>query len=289
MRATAIGSVAVVLWSSLAVLTVLAGAIPPLQLVAMTFAIGGAAGVVARRLAGRRARPVVPLAAWALSVAGLFGYHALYFAAFALAPAVEVNLVNYLWPLLIVLFAGLFGGQRLAAHHLAGAALGLGGCVLAIGTGAGFTLGNLAANLAGYLCALAAAFTWAVYSVLNRRFGAVPSDAVAGFCLATAALALGTHLAFETTVLPDARAALLVLAMGLGPVGLAFYAWDHGTKHGDLRLLGVLSYLTPVLSTLWLVLAGRAALGLSLAAACALVAGGAWLAARGPGWAAQRL
>ncbi len=276
LRATAIGSVAVALWSSLAVLTVLAGPIPPFQLVAMTFAVGGVAGLVAVRLRGARTMPPVPLSAWALSVAGLFGYHALYFAAFALAPAVEVNLVNYLWPLLIVLFAGLLGGLALHARHIGGAALGLAGCVLAIGTGAGFE----AANLAGYLCALAAAFTWATYSVLNRRFGAVPSDAVAGFCVAVALLAIPAHLIFETTVRPDARALAIILAMGLGPVGLAFYAWDHGTKHGDLRLLGVLSYLTPVLSTLWLVLAGRAPLAPTLLLACALVAGGALLAAR---------
>jgi len=274
-RATATGAIAVALWSSLAVLTVLAGAIPPFQLVAMSFAVGGLVCLAALRLRGH-AWPRVPAGAWALSVAGLFGYHALYFAAFSLAPAVEVNLVNYLWPLLIVLLAGLVGGQRLAAGHLVGAALGLAGCVLAIGAGAGFS----AANLPGYLCALAAAATWAAYSVLNRRFGAVPSDAVAGFCLATAALALAAHLAFERSVMPDARVLALVLAMGLGPVGLAFYAWDHGTKHGDLRLLGVLSYLTPVLSTLWLVLAGRAEFGMALVLACALVAGGALLAAR---------
>jgi drug/metabolite transporter (DMT)-like permease len=274
-RATATGAVAVALWSSLALLTVLAGAIPPFQLVAMTFAVGGLVCLAVLWLRGR-AWPAVPAASWALSVAGLFGYHALYFAAFSLAPAVEVNLVNYLWPLLIVLLAGLIGGQRLAARHLVGAALGLAGCVLAIGTGAGFA----SANLPGYLCALAAAATWAVYSVLNRRFGAVPSDAVAGFCLATAALALAAHLVFERSVVPDLRVIALVLAMGLGPVGLAFYAWDHGTKHGDLRLLGVLSYLTPVLSTLWLVLAGRAEFGMALVLACALVAGGALLAAR---------
>ncbi|WP_291298874.1 DMT family transporter [Elioraea sp.] len=276
-RATAIGTVAVALWSSLAVLTVLAGAIPPLQTVAMTFAIGGLVGVIARRAAGRRDPLVVPPGAWVLSVAGLFGYHALYFAAFALAPAVEVNLVNYLWPLLIVLLAGLVGGQRLGARHIAGACLGLAGSALAIGAGAGFA----AEHLAGYLCALAAAFTWAIYSVLNRRFGAVPSDAVAGFCLATAALAVPAHLLFETSVMPDARGFALILAMGLGPVGLAFYAWDHGTKHGDLRLLGVLSYLTPVLSTLWLVLAGRAPFGITLALACTLVTVGAVLASRG--------
>jgi drug/metabolite transporter (DMT)-like permease len=275
LRATAIGSGAVVLWSSLALLTVMAGAIPPLQLVAMTFAVGGAVGLAANRLRGGVAG-AVPAAAWALSVTGLFGYHALYFAAFSLAPAVEVNLLNYLWPLLIVVFAGLIGGQRLAGRHVVGAGLGLAGCVLAIGAGAGFS----GENRAGYLCALAAAVTWAIYSVLNRRFGAVPSGAVAGFCLATAALAVPVHLAVETTVLPDARGWLIVLAMGLGPVGLAFYAWDHGTKHGDLRLLGVLSYLTPVLSTLWLVLAGRAEAGLALGLACALVTAGAWLAAR---------
>lgn len=275
LRATAIGSVAVVLWSSLALLTVMAAAMPPLQLVAMSFAVGGVVGLAANRLSGRNVGPV-PASAWALSVTGLFGYHALYFAAFSLAPAVEVNLVNYLWPLLIVLFAGLFGGQRLAGRHLAGAGLGLSGCVLAIGAGAGFAGGNLA----GYLSALAAAVTWAVYSVLNRRFAAVSSAAVARFCLATAAMAVPAHLITETTVWPDARGWLVVLAMGLGPVGLAFTAWDHGTKHGDLRLLGVLSYLTPVLSTLWLVLAGRADAGVMLGLACALVAGGAWLAAR---------
>jgi drug/metabolite transporter (DMT)-like permease len=275
LRATAIGAVAVALWSSLALLTVLAGAIPPLQLVAMSFAVGGAVGLAANRLSGS-AVGAVPAGAWALSVTGLFGYHALYFAAFARAPAVEVNLVNYLWPLLIVLFAGLLGGQALAARHLLGAALGLSGCVLAIGSGAGFS----GEALGGYLLALGAAVTWALYSVLNRRFGAVSSRAVAWFCLATAALAVPAHLSAETTVWPDARGWMIVLAMGLGPVGLAFYAWDHGTKHGDLRLLGVLSYLTPVLSTLWLVLAGRAEAGVSLGLACALVAGGAWLAAR---------
>lgn len=199
LRATAIGSVAAALWSTLALLTVMAGAIPPLQLVAISFAVGGLVGLAANRLSGRPAGGRVgrvPAGACALSVTGLLGHHALYFAAFSLAPAVEVNLVNHLWPLLIVVFAGLFGGQRLAPRHLAGAGLGLLGCVLAIGAGAGFAGGNLA----GYLCALGAAVTWALYSVLNFRFVIVSFCAVAGFCLATAALAVPAHLIAETTV-----------------------------------------------------------------------------------------
>jgi drug/metabolite transporter (DMT)-like permease len=207
-------------------------------------------------------------------VAGLFGYHAFYFAALALAPAVEANLINYLWPLLIVLFAGLLPGQRLGARHLVGAALGLGGCALAIGGGAGFD----AAHLPGYACALGAALAWSGYSVLNRRFGEVPSDAVAGFCLVTALLAAVVHLAFETTRWPEGGAWVAVLGLGLGPVGLAFFVWDHGVKHGDLRLLGVLAYFAPVFSTLWLVLAGRAEGGIALWVGCALVVAGALVA-----------
>jgi drug/metabolite transporter (DMT)-like permease len=274
-RATAIGALAVVLWSTLALLTVLAAGVPPLQLVAMTFAIAGTVGIAARALrSGSGTRHSVPVGAWALGVAGLFGYHAFYFAALALAPAVEANLINYLWPLLIVLFAGLLPGQRLGARHLVGAALGLGGCALAIGGGAGFD----AAHLPGYACALGAALAWSGYSVLNRRFGEVPSDAVAGFCLVTALLAAVVHLAFETTRWPEGGAWLAVLALGLGPVGLAFFVWDHGVKHGDLRLLGVLAYFAPVFSTLWLVLAGRAEGGIALWVGCVLVVAGALVA-----------
>jgi drug/metabolite transporter (DMT)-like permease len=245
-----------------------------LQLVAMTFAIAGSAGMSVRARCGDAAAAAVPWGAWALGVAGLFGYHAFYFAALALAPAVEANLINYLWPLLIVLFAGLLPGQRLGPRHLLGAALGLGGCALAIGGGAGFD----PTHLAGYGCALGAALTWSSYSVLNRRFGEVRSDAVAGFCLATAVLACLVHLAFETTRWPEGAAWLAVLGLGLGPVGLAFFVWDHGVKHGDLRLLGVLAYVARVLSTLWLVLAGLAEGGATLWLGCALVVAGALVA-----------
>jgi drug/metabolite transporter (DMT)-like permease len=273
-RATAIGALAVALWSTLAILTVLAGGVPPLQLVAMTFAIAGSAGMAVRVLRGDAAAAAVPWGAWALGVAGLFGYHAFYFAALALAPAVEANLINYLWPLLIVLFAGLLPGQRLGPRHLLGAALGLGGCALAIGGGAGFD----PAHLAGYACALGAALTWSSYSVLNRRFGEVRSEAVVGFCLATAVLAAVVHFVFETTRWPEGSAWLAVLGLGLGPVGLAFFVWDHGVKRGDLRLLGVLAYFAPVLSTLWLVLAGLAEGGATLWLGCALVVAGALVA-----------
>src|SRR3954471_412915 len=200
--ATLVGCGALALWSLLALLTAASGTAPPFQLAAMTFAIGGALGAASwafRPWAVHALRQ--PPRVWALGVGGLFGYHALYFSALRLAPPAEAGLINYLWPLLIVLFsARLPGSGGLRPGHLAGAALGLAG-VAALFAGRdelGFTTGALP----GYAAALAAAFVWAGYSVLSARVGTVPTDAVAGFCLATAALSLACHHAVEATVWP---------------------------------------------------------------------------------------
>ena len=276
--ATLVGFGAVALWSLLALLTAATGTVPPFQLAAMTFAIGGTAGVLSwlgRPGASRALRQ--PAIVWALGIGGLFGYHALYFTALRLAPPAEAGLINYLWPLLIVLFSALLPGERVKAAHVVGALLGFAGVAVLMAGRA--DLHMRAGHGLGYLCAFAGAFVWSGYSVLSRRFGTVPTDAVAGFCLATSALSLACHLAFETTVWPATGGEWLALAaLGIGPVGLAFYLWDIGVKRGDIRLLGVASYAAPVLSTLALVLAGYAAPTLALALACALIVSGALVA-----------
>jgi drug/metabolite transporter (DMT)-like permease len=276
--ATLIGFTAVLLWSLLALFTAASGTVPPFQLAAMTFAVGGGLGALSwlarpGQAAALRQRPVV----WALGVGGLFGYHALYFAALRLAPPAEAGLINYLWPLLMVLFSALLPGERLKLAHVAGALVGFCGVVVLI-AGRGAIRAD-AAHLPGYLCAFAAAFVWSGYSVMSRRFGAVPTDAVAGFCLATAVLSLACHLAFEATVWPASLTEwLAILALGVGPVGAAFYVWDIGVKRGDIRMLGIASYAAPVLSTLILVVAGYATPSVSLAVSCALIVLGAAIA-----------
>jgi drug/metabolite transporter (DMT)-like permease len=276
--ANAIGFSAILLWSLLALFTAASGAMPPFQLAAITFLIGGLCGSVVLLTRGTRIRILrQPGRVWLLGVGGLFGYHALYFAALRMAPPAEAGLICYLWPLLIVLFSGLLPGERLRGMTVAGAMLGfIGVIVLVAGRG---RIDVRAEYALGYLCAGAAAFVWAAYSVLSRRFGQVPTDAVAGFCLATSLLSLVCHMLFETTLWPSHRLEwLAVLALGIGPVGAAFYAWDIGMKRGDIRLLGVASYAAPVLSTLALVLAGYAEPTMSLALACVLIVSGALLA-----------
>jgi drug/metabolite transporter (DMT)-like permease len=276
--ATLTGLLAILFWSLLALFTAATGRIPPFQLAAMTFLVGGLVGAMSWlvRPQGMKALRQKP-AVWALGLGGLFGYHALYFAALRMAPPAESGLINYLWPLLIVLFSALLPGERLKPAHIFGAVLGFAGvALLIVGRGG---LDARAEYIPGYLCAFIASFVWAGYSVLSRRFGQVPTDAVAGFCFATALLSLACHGLFETTVWPETTTQwVALLALGIGPVGAAFYVWDVGMKHGDIRLLGVASYATPVLSTIILVLAGYAEPSLTLGLSCGLIVLGALVA-----------
>jgi drug/metabolite transporter (DMT)-like permease len=278
--ATLIGLTAILMWSLLAVLTVATGKIPAFQLAAMTFAIGALVGSLTwiGRPGAIGALRQAPLA-WIVGVGGLFGYHALYFLALRFAPPAEAGLLNYLWPLLIVLFSSLLPGERLTPHHVVGALLGLAGTVLLF---AGSSLSSFApGQLPGLFAAFLAAFVWATYSVMSRRLKSVPTDAVAGFCLATALLSGLVHAFVEDTVWPESFWQwLAVAALGVGPVGAAFYTWDVGMKRGDIRVIGAASYATPLLSTLFLILAGFAKPGATIAVAAVLIAGGGLIAAR---------
>lgn len=275
-RATAVGLTAIALWSTLALLTASTGATPPFLLTALTFAIAGSAGLcVAALRPGGLAALRQPWPAWAHGVGGLFGFHFFYFAGMKLSPPAEASLIAYLWPLLIVLFSAALPGGGLTARHILGAGLGLAGTGLLVAGRAG-GLSFDPTNALGYASALACAVTWAAYSVGSRFFHAVPTEAVAGFCLATAALAALCHLALEPTVWPDGAGQwAATVALGLGPVGLAFFAWDVGMKRGDVRLLGVAAYAAPLVSTLLLVAFGHAAATPTLGLGCAMIVGGA--------------
>lgn len=281
LRATLIGGVAVLLWATLALFTTLTEGIPPFQLVALTFGIAFALAVAKWCAGGRAAfaRLRQPAPVWLLGVVGLFGYHALYFTALGNAPAVEASLIAYLWPLFLVLFSALLPGEGLRWWHIAGTAAGLGGAALLVTSGG--TMSFRAEYALGYGAALACALTWSSYSVLSRRFGQVPTDVVGGYCGATALLGLLFHLLLEQTRWPaDGVGWAAIAALGLGPVGAAFFVWDHGVKRGDIKALGAFAYASPLLSTVLLIAFGRAEASWSAIAACALITAGAIIASR---------
>lgn len=280
--ATFSGLLAILLWSSLALLTTATEGLPPFEVLAASFGFAALFGLIRTSLRGHRGWRELrqPWPALALASAALFGYHALYFIALKRAPAAEANLLNYLWPLLIVLFAGLLPGVHVRGAQVVGTLLGLVAAIVLVTRGSG--IGIQPQYLPGYLAALAAAVIWAAYSVLNRRYASVPSAAITVACMLVAVSGAMTHLAFERSVPPTTLQWGALALMGLGPVGAAFLLWDHGTKHGDIALLGSLSYLAPLLSTLLLVLAGRAEPHWSQAVAITLLLLGAWLSVRAP-------
>lgn len=277
-RSTFIGATAILLWSLLALLTKGSEPVPPLLLNTLCFAIGGGIGLIWMGLKGELPRlRAIPLRVYAFGTLGLFGYHFLYFSALRMAPAAEAGLIAYLWPLFIVLLSGLLPGERLGPLHIIGALLAFAGAALIVlRGGAAFEPAVLPGLGLAFLCAI----TWAVYSVASRRLGDVPTVAVVVYCLVTAALSLPAHLALETTVWPDAMGWLAIVALGTGPVGIAFYTWDIGMKRGDIQLLGVASYAAPLLSTLALIGGGYATATPSLGIAALLITAGAALAAR---------
>lgn len=259
------------LWSSLAFLGTHLSRLPAFLVTGIALCIGGLISLPRARLWR------VPAKTLAVGVGGIFGYHFLYFTAFRLAPPVEVNLMNYLWPLLIVVLTpALLPGHTLRPQHLIGAALGLAGAGLIV-TGGRVELDL--ANLPGYACAAAAALIWAIYSLLTRRLPPFPTEAVGGFCLISGLLSLGFYAAESAAtgqfIAPAGSDWALLAGLGIGPMGLAFFTWSAALKRGDPRIIGALSYLTPLASTLLLVLLGGRTLTAASGFAMLLIVAGA--------------
>jgi len=265
------GIIAIVLWSTLALFTVFTSKIPPFQLTFMAFSVAFLIGLGLWMKEGKgvMVHLVLPWRVWGVGIYGLFGYHFFYFLALKSAPALEANLINYLWPLLIVLLSAFLPNEKLRWYHCLGAFLGFIGALVLLGFGKEISFSSQHSQ--GYMYALICAFIWSSYSVLSRYFGAIPTLSVGGFCGASALLSLGAHLVFEQTYIPSTEEFLAALGLGLGPVGVAFFVWDYGMKQGDIKLIGSLSYATPLLSTLMLVLFGRSAPNSAIWIACMLI------------------
>ncbi|TXI66267.1 MAG: DMT family transporter [Limnohabitans sp.] len=263
---------AIVLWAGLAMLGVRLAHLPPFWLTGVALLIGSVVSLPLSRFDFSQFR--VPLPTLALGVYGLFGFHFLLFIALRHAPPVQANLVNYLWPLGMVVLAPVFlPGTRLTWRQLLAALLGFGGAALAILGGQ-----SLDTGLAwGYLPALGSAFVWASYSLLTQRVAAFPSAAIGLFALVSGLLSLLCHALLEPAAQVSARDWPWLILMGLGPLGAAFFLWDAALKRGDARQIGMLSFLTPLLSTLLLLWHRGEPISASVAAAAALIIGAAWL------------
>ncbi len=286
MKANLYALAAIALWASLAALGVSLTHVPPLLLTGIALIIGSVLAwpSVARNPSAWGVKP----RALALGVFTLFGFHFLLFMGLRLAPAVEVNLVNYLWPLFIVVLAPLYlAGVKLRAVHAVAAVVGFAGAAIAIlgGRGAGAAAGPAFAQpVLGYALALGSALIWANYSLQTKRLEVAgqgfPTTAIGLFGLVSGVLSLLCHWALEPSVVLTGRDWLLLVAMSLGPLGAAFFLWDKALKLGDARHIGILSYLTPLSSTILLMIVTGRALTWPIALAATLIIGAALVGTR---------
>jgi drug/metabolite transporter (DMT)-like permease len=266
---------AVILWASLAALGSLLSDIPPFLLTGIGLLIGS---LISMPVSGFQMRKlIVKPRVLLLGVYGLFGYHAALFAALQNAPPVQVNLVNYLWPLLIVVLAPLFfPAARLTLRKSLAALAGFVGAGLAILSGSQITGGFEV----GYIYGLLAAVIWSTYSLGTKRIGDFPTAGVGLFGLVAGVLALVAHFAFEERVAIEPADWPLLVALGLGALGGAFYLWDYALKRGDAQRIGLIAFITPLLSTLALVIVTGSQPSAMLLMAAALIFGGAWFGGR---------
>ena len=282
MKANLYALGAIALWSTLAALGVALRHVPPLLLTGIALLIGSTLSLpfVVRD----RRQWQIPAATLALGVYGLFGFHFLLFMALRYAPPVEANLVNYLWPLFMVVLAPLLlRGVQLRALHIAAALLGFAGAAVAI-LGARSSTGALAGGwYGGYALALASGLIWASYSLWTQRVASFPTAAVGLFGVVSGALSLACHWLLEPAATLSPQDGLLLFVMGAGPMGAAFFLWDKALKSGDARQIGVLSYLTPLGSTVLLMLVSGRAFTWSIALAATMIITAAMAGTRAKG------
>lgn len=277
MTANLLALGAIALWASLAALGVSLSHVPPFLLTGLALLVGSVIALPLSRWDVRQWR--VPGATLALGVYGLFGFHFLLFIALRHAPPVQANLVNYLWPLGIVAMAPWFlPGVSLTARHVLAALIGFAGAALAILGGRG--AGTEAVWAWGYVPALGSAFIWASYSLLTQRVRAFPTAAIGSFALASGLLSVLCHVWLEPSTTLSARDWGLIVVLGLGPLGGAFFLWDAALKRGDARQIGVLSFLTPLLSTIALLWVRGETPSTSVALAAVMIIGAAVMATR---------
>ena len=268
---------AIALWATLAALGLSLRHVPPFLLTGIALLIGSLIALpwVLRQPSLWR----IELRTLGLGVFGLFGFHFLLFVALRSAPPVEANLVNYLWPLLMVLLAPvLLVGVPLRAAQVVAALMGFAGAALAIVGGiggSGGVPGSASGWHDGYALAMASAFVWASYSLLCQRVPPFPTAAIGLFALLSGLLSLVCHVALEPAVSLTLQDWGLLAAMGLGPLGAAFFLWDIALKTGDVRHIGILSYITPWASTALLIVVSGRAFTWNIAAAAALILGAA--------------
>lgn len=271
---TCIGYTALVFWVLAAPFTVRIKTLPLFETLAIIFYISFSLSALKFSINKHWSRLKQPLLVCLIGFVGVYGNQLLYIASFKYAPAAHADLINYLWPILIILLTGFLPKEQLSIRHIIAACLGFSGVYVLLFRGA---TGFDHHYLLGYLLAFSGAVVWSVYSITARFFAKLPVEIIGLYCGLGCLCSLITHLLIETPVMPKVDQWGVLGLMGVTTQGLAYFFWDFGVKHGDFKRLSLLSYGNPILSIVMLILLGMAKPTLELLIACLLVTAGGFI------------
>lgn len=247
------------MWSFAALLAVEVESIPTFEILSVALTVSFLATSAWLTYSGRWGLIAKqPLTIWIPGIIGVFFNDLAYFTAFKYAPAAQVDIINYLWPMLIVLMSGILPQHSLKKNHLIAVGLGFIGASLAIWST--FAEGSFhISHLLGYFLALLSAFSWSFYVVCSMRpNNKAPVEMIGMFCGVGALFAIVMHSFFETTMWLGPRDIATLLLIGATTCGAAYYFWINGIQHGNSKRLTILSYWVPLASIFILICQGKA-------------------------------
>lgn len=203
--------------------------------------------------------------------------------------AIEVGMVNYLWPSFTMLAAILFNRQRANWLILPGFLVALLGIASVLGGDQGLDLPSMAANIQdnplSYGLAFAGAMIWAGYCTVTSRY-AQGKNAVTLFFMLTALALWGKYLFTDGETMVLSMTGVIYLLLAACAMGFGYAAWNVGILHGNMTVLAGASYFIPVLSAALAATLLHAPLSFAFWKGAAMVCAGSilcWLATRGKG------
>lgn len=271
---TTIGCGALLLWSLYAlVISELVETLPVFQTLFLMFGISFVAMSI--RLTLKKRWSILwkqPFLIWVVGVLGVCGSDIAYVSAVKYAPPAHVDFIDYLWPFLVIIFTGFLPKEKFTLQHFIAGSLGFLGVLLLLTASRDF-FGFKDDYVLGYWLAFASAFIWSTYTIISRYYNDTPVEMVGLCCGVGAVLSLIMHLTFESWVQPSLYDGSMIVLLGLSS-GIAYTLWTYGTQKGNIKLLSILAYFTPILSMSLLVLCDKEPMSIALVVACVLVISG---------------
>lgn len=243
------GLFAIVLWSAGALLVLALHRLPPFQLMASACTISLLCVALFTGVTGRW-RNLRFTGTFVMTTIILWANQICYVFAFRSAPAVQVDLINYLWPSMLVLAQGRSMSPFVRVMVIGAGTLGV---ALALGPE-----GLHWKYMGGYMTALSAALLWTTYSIISSK-EPQPTESIGLSVGLAAPMYWGLHFwSGAELVIPDAMEWSILLLYGGGLYFAGYCCWNYATKEGPVAEIGALSYLIPLLSVLFLAAGGYA-------------------------------